>query len=72
MVMLNSDNINEINCYLKDEYKRDIDMRGSNYSFELVIYRERNLADKIVEGFARLMGKEDEVKRLRTKRSKRN
>ena len=68
MVQLVSDNINEIQCELFDEHGNQVDMRGSNYSFQLVIYRQKNLADRFMEAMARLMGKDKiarEIKRNR-------
>ncbi len=68
MVQLNSDNINELQIQLEDEYGNSIDMRGSNFSFQLVIYRQKNIADKIIEGFARLMGNKKVEKEMKERR----
>lgn len=68
MVQLNSDNINELQIHLEDEYGNKVDMRGSNFSFQLVIYRQRNMGDRIVEGFAKLMGNKKVEKEMMGRR----
>ena len=67
-VQLNSDNINELQVELKDEFGNSIDMRGSDYSFQLVIYRQKNLADLFIAGMARLLGKNKMAKEIENSR----
>lgn len=70
MVQINSDNINEIQNELRDEYGNRVDMRGSNYSYQLVIYRQKNLADRFTEGMAKLMGKDKVAQEIRNNRGR--
>lgn len=51
MVQINSDNINEIFSTLRDEENNIIDMRGEHYSYNLVIYREKSMANKMINFF---------------------
>ena len=70
MVQLNSDNINEILNELKDEHGNAVDMRGSNFSYQLVIYRQKNIVDRFIEGMAKLMGKNKIAQQIKNGRGK--
>ncbi len=70
MVQLNSDNINELLNELRDEHGNAVDMRGSNYSYQLVIYRQKNLGERFTEGMARLMGKSKIAQQIKRDRGR--
>ena len=48
---INSDNIDEIMSSLRDEKNNTIDMRGEDYSYNLVIYREKSMSNKLMTYF---------------------
>jgi hypothetical protein len=66
LVQLQNDNINEVQINLKDEHGNPVDMNGADFNFELVFYREKSQARKIVEGFASIFDKE-KFKQMRMK-----
>jgi hypothetical protein len=56
MIQINSENIYEIESRLRDDSNKILDMRGIDYSYQLVFYREKSFGMKLTDMFKSILG----------------